>query len=269
MKLIILGSNGMMGSMLVFYCKKFMIEHQAYSKSDFNVLVDPIETLQAKLTGSSQSYVFINCIGCIPQRKYTDDEYLKINQQFPHELAEFCQKYSYTLVHLSTDCVFSGKLPNRYESDVPDSLTLYGRTKYKGEPAYGTTIRCSILGPEHSTGFGFFSWFLTASEPTINGFVNHFWNGLTTYELASYICEEIQKNRLPDGVVHVFSQNTLSKYEILKKIQVWSRKEIQIIPYENELKYYTLSSSKTQARPTIEEQLDMLFSILPEYSSNK
>jgi dTDP-4-dehydrorhamnose reductase len=268
MKLIILGSNGMMGSMLVFYCKKFMIEHQAYSKSDFNVLMDPVETLQAKLTESSKSYVFINCIGCIPQRKYTEEEYLKINQQFPHELAEFCQKHSYRLVHVSTDCVFSGKLPNRCESDITDSPTLYGRTKYKGEPVYGTTIRCSILGPERSTGFGFFSWFLTAPDATINGFVNHFWNGVTTYELASDICRGIQDNTLPDGLVHVFSQNTLSKYHILKEIQVRSRKAIQIVPFENELKYYTLSSSKTQARPTIEEQLDMLFSILPEYTSN-
>jgi dTDP-4-dehydrorhamnose reductase len=266
MKLIILGSNGMMGSMLVFYCKKFNLDHQAFSKADFNVLSDSVETLQTKLSGTSSSYIFVNCIGCIPQRNYTEEEYLKINQNFPHELAEFCKKYSHQLVHLSTDCVFSGKIPNRLESDIPDSLTLYGITKYQGEPFYGTTVRCSILGPERGSSFGLFSWFLNNTDPKINGFVNHFWNGLTTYELASFLCEAIQTNTLPLGLIHIYSKNTLSKYQILKEIQNRSGKVVQIIPYENQLKYYTLSSSKTQARSTIEEQLDMLFSILPEYS---
>jgi dTDP-4-dehydrorhamnose reductase len=266
MKIIILGANGMMGSMLSFYCKRNNIDSISFSRNDFNVLTDSVEKFD-RLLDPSGCYAVVNCIGCIPQKNYSETDYLTINQAFPHKLAAYCRGRGYTLVHLSTDCVYSGKYDYRKETDEPDSTTVYGITKHLGEPNYGTVIRCSIMGPEKETGFGLFSWFLRNPNPSVNGYVNHIWNGLTTWELADYICSNLLANSLPEGLIHLCSKNALSKYTILCELQKRSQKQIQIIPFENETKYYLLSSIHTQPRKSIEEQLDDLFQVISEFNN--
>jgi dTDP-4-dehydrorhamnose reductase len=265
MRVVVLGSNGMMGSMLSFYCKKNNIDHICISRNEFDVLRDTIDKLNAYLD-LSNNYTFINCIGCIPQKQYSDTDYKTINEMFPHYLADYCESRGYGLVHLSTDCVYSGKHDYRNESHLPDSTTVYGKSKYLGEPKYGTVVRCSILGPEKMTAFGLFSWFDKNTNLSVNGFLDHIWNGLTTYELSEYIIKNILEETFKNGLIHLFSKNSLSKYQILCEIQKRNNKEIDIIPYHTEPKYYLLSSLYTQPRKMIEEQLDDLFSIMSEFN---
>ena len=129
MTIIILGSNGMLGSMIYFLSKTQYshIPTIAISKSDFDVLHDNINKLDTLLPDNN--YTIINCIGAIPQKKYTPDEYAKINTTFPQDLSEYCKIRKYPFIHISTNCVFSGKKDNYLESDIPDTDDIYGKSK--------------------------------------------------------------------------------------------------------------------------------------------
>lgn len=267
MKFIVLGSNGMMGSMFVAFCKKENISYQALSRKEFDVLRDSICDMDACLQ-SKDDLIFVNCIGCIPQKIYSNEEYIEINERFPHKLAEYCKNHSYRLIHLSTDCVYSGLHQYRSESDLPDAETLYGQSKYRGEPSYGTVIRCSIIGPEKGTSCGLFAWFVNNTQSEVNGYTHHMWNGLTTLELSKFIVSSCADNTLPDGLIHLSSENALSKYTILCELKKRLCLSIEVRPFENAWKYYLLRSNRLAPRKSIEAQLDDLVAMLPDYFNN-
>jgi dTDP-4-dehydrorhamnose reductase len=266
MSIIILGSNGMLGSMLHFLCKTQYTHIPAIniSKSDFDVLKDNIDKLDCLLPDSS-NHTIINCIGAIPQKKYTPDEYTKINTTFPHDLSAYCKSRNYSLLHISTNCVFSGKNGNCLESDIPDADDVYGKSKFLGEPSYGLTIRCSIIGPEKHTFCGLMEWFLNNNSSEIGGFTDSFWNGLTTLELSKIIFEIISTGKIHNGLLHYYSENTLSKYQILEALKSKFNKQVTINKKENGLKYYTLSSIHNKPRNNIYTQLNELAEVFDKY----
>jgi dTDP-4-dehydrorhamnose reductase len=267
MTIIILGSNGMLGSMIYFLSKTQYsnIPTIAISKSDFDVLQDNVNKLDALLPDNN--YTIINCIGAIPQKKYTLDEYTQINTTFPQKLSEYCKFKKYSLVHISTNCVFSGRNNNCVESDMPDADDMYGKSKFLGEPSYGLTIRCSIIGPEKHTFCGLMEWFLNNNSFEIGGFTDSFWNGLTTLELSKIIFELISNGQIHSGLLHYYSENTLSKYEILESLSSKFNKQVSINKKENGLKYYTLSSIHTKPRTNIYNQIEELFKVFDKYKS--
>jgi dTDP-4-dehydrorhamnose reductase len=272
MTIIILGSNGMLGSMLCFLCKTQYkhIPSIAITKSDFDVLTDSIDNLDDKLGRllPDSNYTIINCIGAIPQKKYTPDEYTKINTKFPQDLSAYCKSRNYSLLHISTNCVFSGKNDNCLESDIPDADDVYGKSKLLGEPSsYGLTIRCSIIGPEKHTFCGLMEWFLNNNSSEIGGFTDSFWNGLTTLELSKIIFEIISTGKIQSGLLHYYSENTLSKYQILEALKSNFNKQVIINKKENGLKYYTLSSIHNKPRKNIYIQLNELAEIFNKYKS--
>jgi dTDP-4-dehydrorhamnose reductase len=138
MKIIILGSNGMLGSMLSFVAKKYNKDVIPLSRKEFDVDKDDISKLTVYI---KEDCCLVNCIGAIPQKKYSDNNYKQLNTEFPLKLSELCKKYSVPLIHISTNCVFSGKYPNCIESDIPNAVDLYGISKYEGEPLDCTVIR--------------------------------------------------------------------------------------------------------------------------------
>lgn len=267
MTIIILGSNGMLGSMIYFLSKTQYshIPTIAISKSDFDVLHDNINKLDTLLPDNN--YTIINCIGAIPQKKYTPDEYAKINTTFPQDLSEYCKIRKYPFIHISTNCVFSGKKDNYLESDIPDTDDIYGKSKFLGEPFYGLTIRCSIIGPEKHTFCGLMEWFLNNNSSEIGGFTDSFWNGLTTLELSKIIFEIISTGQIRNGLLHYYSENTLSKYQILEALCNTFNKQITIHKKENGLKYYTLSSIHNKPRNNIYEQINQLYEVFDKYKS--
>jgi dTDP-4-dehydrorhamnose reductase len=266
MKLVVLGSGGMMGSMLMYVAKKRNIHVQGISRHEFNVLHHTIDDLFTLIHCDSHICI-VNCIGCIPQKAYTNDEYALINEKFPHILSDFCKKNSYFLIHMSTNCVFSGKKDMCSELDLCDADDVYGKTKYLGEPSYGIVLRSSIIGLERSSSFGLLSWFLNHSQPKVNGFLHQYWNGVTTYELSTYICDSLLDST-DSKRIHIYSKNTVSKYELLRMSKDIFTKNIEIQPFVCAIKYYTLSSIHISARKDIKEQLQDLLFIYSDFMSN-
>lgn len=268
MKLIILGANGMMGSMLHYLAKKRNLDVHAIGRSQFDVMKDSISKLDYIVQVSQDSVTIVNCIGCIPQKKYIPDEYKKINQDFPHSLSNYCKERGFYFIHLSTNCVYSGKHGDVLETDVPDADDTYGMTKLLGEPTYGLVIRSSIIGPERNSSSGLFAWYIQNKQERVNGFLNQYWNGLTTLELSQFILEQLNTSSLVSHVIHLHSEVTVSKYELLCLIKEIFFTTVAIDPIECPLKYYTLNSTETEARKSIKDQLDDLKLVYPEFMIN-
>jgi dTDP-4-dehydrorhamnose reductase len=118
------------------------------------------------------------------------------------------------LIHITTDCVFSGKDGNYNEDSLHDCLDEYGKSKSLGEPNNCMVIRTSIIGEEIHKNASLISWAKSMKGKEVNGFLNHLWNGITTKRYAE-ICEEIIENNLFEiNLFHIHS-NYLSKFELL------------------------------------------------------
>ena len=264
MKVIILGANGMLGSMLEFVGSTLSDNIIFPIKRDqIDVLLQPLTFLIEFI--KQEPCCVINCIGAIPQRSYIEDNMIKLNTIFPLELAELCNKMNTPLIHVSTNCVFSGEKSNQIESESPSAIDIYGKSKANGEPKSCVVLRCNIIGPESSgTSFGLMEWFLNSNED-ITGYTDHFWNGVTTFELAKCIYEIIDKKLFTPRIEHVFSINTLSKYDILLELKQYFNKNINIQPISKGIKYYTLHSIHRPPQKTIQEQIKDLDHIMNAY----
>jgi len=264
MRVLVLGAKGMLGSMVTFIGRKETSYNIfPFTRNEFDVEIDSIEKLDTYIVEGEKIWV-INCIGAIPQKKPTDEQYTLLNEKFPHRLASWCKSKDVKLIHVSTNCVFSGKHPYLIETDIPDEEDIYGSSKAKGEPfEYGLTLRCSIIGPEvEGRVSGLMAWFF-AQEGTIQGYTDHTWNGLTTLELARTIFYFIERNYENQNLLHLWS-NTVSKYELLCMLQNKTGKQIEIQPVAKGEKHYTLKSLFTVPK-SLNEQLDDLFKIKSEY----
>lgn len=163
-----------------------------------------------------QPDVIINCIGMlIGTSRSNPDQTIYGNSYFPYMLKLLAHQYSSKLIHISTDCVFSGKTGGYRENSFKDATDLYGLSKNLGEinDSFNLTIRTSIIGPEiKKNGEGLFHWFMNQSE-TVNGFRSNIWSGVTTLELAKFI-DWVIKYPLT-GLVHLTNNKPISKYDLL------------------------------------------------------
>jgi dTDP-4-dehydrorhamnose reductase len=140
---------------------------------------------------------------------------LETNALLPHRLALLCEASHARLIHISTDCVFSGEKGSYTEADYSDAQDLYGRTKYLGETSapHAVTLRTSIIGPELHTRYGLLEWFLS-QKAGVKGFQKAIFSGFTTDELARIIAAYVIPNPELQGLYHVSSE-PISKYELL------------------------------------------------------
>ncbi len=208
MKVLVLGSAGMAGSMISKYLNAYY-DVTSWGRSTFDCLKDSIPSLK------KYDYV-INCIGMIKQKQSSIKDLYKINSEFPKELCKKTNK----LIHISSDCVFLGKLSinNSYSSkDKPNADDDYGKSKYLGEIHDSSMVlRTSIIGPSKDNA-GLFEWFKNESSSEIKGYINHIWSGVTTLELAKKIKSIIDNEEYKCGIYHV-SSNKVSKYDLLNQI---------------------------------------------------
>ena len=182
-----------------------------------------------------QPEIIINCAGIIKQLNHLNDplEILPINSLFPHKLNKHCILNNIKLIHISTDCVFSGKKGNYSEKDISDAEDLYGKSKYIGELNNKTslTIRTSIIGHEIDTKLSLLEWFLSQTDE-IEGYRKAIFSGLTTLELSNVISKIIKNHPNLVGLYNVASE-PISKYELLNLIAEIYSKEIKITPVDN------------------------------------
>jgi dTDP-4-dehydrorhamnose reductase len=181
--------------------------------------------------------IVLNCIGIIKQSQAATNPKISIyiNALFPHLVEEACRARNCKLIHISTDCVFSGARGNYTEEDPSDAEDLYGKSKYLGEVIqsdFALTIRTSIIGRELFTQNGLIEWFLTQNQKSINGYVNALYTGLTTFALCKEIKRIILEYPHLTGLYHV-SSNKISKYKLLEMTKNIYGLDIEILPYED------------------------------------
>lgn len=190
--------------------------------------------------------VVINCIGLVKQLAEADDPLaaLPINALLPHRLARLCQVAGARLVHVSTDCVFSGAKGNYIESDPSDARDLYGRSKYLGEVDFpnAITLRTSIIGHELGGAHGLVGWFLSQHQK-VRGFRRAIFSGLPTVELARVIRGYVIPRPELRGLYHV-SADPINKYDLLMLVSQLYGKTIEIIPDDQLVIDRSLDSSR-------------------------
>lgn len=268
MRLLLLGATGMLGhKLLQKLSKQFSITgtvrndvakyrgHPALNPALLRGHVDAndISTVE-EVIRECKPDVVINCIGIVKQLPAAHDPLssIAINALFPHQLAHICHKRSIRLIHISTDCVFSGRKGNYREDDFADADDLYGRTKYLGEVDYehALTLRTSIIGRELGTSHGLIEWFLSQEGRTVSGYTNAIFSGLTTNALSDVIAAVIINYPEMRGVWHVAAE-PISKYELLKLVKAVYHLDIQIQPENSVVIDRSLNGSKLRENTNI------------------
>lgn len=259
--LMILGVNGMLGSTLFKYFsernslklvgilrkRSNLPKSYKYYKSKDIFEYNFIENSELeKLLNHLQPKIIINCAGIVKQHPNSKDliENIQINALFPHRLNKICSLKNVKLIHISTDCVFSGKKGFYKEDDFADSVDLYGRTKFLGEviTENALTLRTSYIGEELISKRGLLSWFLSQKD-TVQGFSKAIYSGLPTVEIARIIDEFIIPNLYLKGLYHL-SSNPIDKYSLLNIIKNVYKKNIKIVKETNFSIDRSLDSSK-------------------------
>jgi len=242
MKIIIFGSNGMLGNYIVKYLRNFNYDIISLTRSDYDLSKLNITTLDKLLIekGLQKDDIIINCAGVIPQaskqRTLDSKLYFTINSMFPVILSMICEKYDTRMIHITTDCVFSGKDGNYNENSLHDEINDYGVSKSLGELCNATIIRTSIIGEEIYNKRSLLEWVKSNKDQEINGFVNHFWNGVTCLQLAKIIKNILENETSWNGTRHLFSPNIVSKYELVEIINRVYDLNITVNKYETDTK---------------------------------
>ncbi|CAG1772247.1 dTDP-4-dehydrorhamnose reductase [uncultured bacterium] len=232
MRVLVLGASGMLGHTVFRYFSEMteietfgtLRSHQALRFFDESlhqrlitaVDVENMDSLAAVLAKVKPTVV-INCVGLVKQLAEANNPLLAlpINALLPHRLAQLCELLNARLVHISTDCVFSGRRGFYSEQDESDATDLYGRSKFLGEVVKSPhiTLRTSIIGHELNSQQGLLEWFL-AQQGSVNGYDKAIFSGVPTVELARVIAEFVLPNGL-SGLYQVASK-PISKFELLR-----------------------------------------------------
>tara|TARA_Y100000593_G_scaffold85002_1_gene161368 strand:- start:1605 stop:2402 length:798 start_codon:yes stop_codon:yes gene_type:complete len=224
----ILGINGMLGNCVYSYLNR-QYDCKGYTRSEFDVLEDIVRLDKLNVC---ENDVVVNCIGVIkPQiEKIGETNSFIINSYFPNVLADHCENKKAKLIHITTDCVYSGKTGNYDENSLSDQFDTYGLSKKLGEPNNCCVIRTSIIGEEKHTKRSLVEWIKSNSGKEIKGFTDHLWNGVTCLELSKIIEKIIHQNLFWSGVRHIYSPNSVSKFELLNLINQVYDLDIKIAP---------------------------------------
>lgn len=191
--------------------------------------------------------VVINCVGLIKQKEDVEDPLvvLPINAMLPHRLALLCAPGNVRLLHISTDCVFSGRKGMYTEDDPSDAEDLYGKSKYIGElrdVAHAVTLRTSIVGRELNSSRALVDWFL-AQQGAVHGFRRSIFSGMTAIELACIMRDVVVPDASLHGLYHA-SSAPISKFDLLKLVAAQYGKTIDVLPEDALVIDRSLDSSR-------------------------
>ncbi|MDF2927524.1 MAG: family oxidoreductase [Paenibacillaceae bacterium] len=237
MKLLILGGNGMAGHVLVQYFRRQRDWDVFYTSRDHSdphaLYLDAADEAQMdSVLEQVRPDVVINAIGIL-NKQAEEHEMLayQVNGMLPHHLRKRMDAWGGKLVHISTDCVFSGDRGDYTEYDLPDGSSVYAKSKAIGEvrqPPH-LTVRTSIIGPEiRRSRIGLFNWFMSQSG-TVQGYTQVYWNGVTTLQLAKSI--ELMLGDGTSGLVHLTAAEKVSKYQLLHLFkETFGKKDVTIVP---------------------------------------
>jgi dTDP-4-dehydrorhamnose reductase len=267
-RILVLGATGMLGHEAIRVMgDRFEVHATARDpgKVHHTDLVSDVYAFDAshpeRLAGLLQQTdpaVVLNCIGIVKQLDEASRPVpsITVNSLLPHLVAEACSAHGARLIHVSTDCVFSGRLehPGRYtEADVPDPVDLYGRSKLLGEVTTpgALTLRTSIIGWELGRRSGLLEWLASEAGGTIRGFANAWFSGLTTTALSRVIASVIEENRSLSGLYHVSSE-PISKLDLVSRLNQALELGCEIEPADEPRVNRALDSSRFREATGIE-----------------
>lgn len=246
--LLVLGASGMLGNAVLRWFSRDPAYQVFGSVRNLGVLKElqlrapqaqlvtgfDVETEDGlhRLFAQVRPEIVINCIGVVKQLAGADDPLIAIpiNALLPHRLAEHCRRAGARMVHISTDCVFSGERGSYTETDRPDALDLYGRSKLLGEvhAEHVVTLRTSIVGHELASAHGLLGWFLS-QRGTAPGFSRAISSAMPTVELARVIQSFVIPDAAMHGVFHVGAA-ALSKQDLLREVALAYGLQTELVP---------------------------------------
>lgn len=249
MKFLVLGASGMAGHVISIYLKEQGHRVVGYSRRGVSfvesITGDVKDTEKLRSVISEGNYdVIINAVGLLNQYAEADKESaVFLNSYLPHYLAKVTLELDTRVIHMSTDCVFSGKTGPYTEKSNRDGESFYDRSKAMGEldDDKNLTLRNSIVGPDiNEKGIGLLNWFMKQSGE-INGYIHTMWTGLTTLQLAKTM--EAAAMARAKGLINMVYEKNISKYELLQLFNHYIRNdEVKVNPYEG------FSADKTLVR---------------------
>ena len=225
-RVLVLGASGMLGHVVALRLQErdeqfevitaardtsSMLPHIQLDAADFNALEEVVKQIKPDIC--------VNAIGILNKVDAELESLEKLNADLPQFLSSLGKKWGFRLIHISTDCVFSGKKGNYREQDLRDAQDPYGLTKNEGEKiaAEHLVIRTSVIGPEiRQQAIGLFHWF-TQQNGDVPGYTNVLWTGVTTLTMADAIRHAILNNTA--GLLHLVNNQTISKRDLLSLIQ--------------------------------------------------
>jgi dTDP-4-dehydrorhamnose reductase len=234
-KVVILGCKGMAGHVVKSYLESTgnfdvwgIARGITSGEKVINLDVSNTKELEG-IFNKGNFDVVVNCIGLLNKTAEDNPELaVWFNSYFPQLLASYGLKYNFKLLHISTDCVFSGKEGGYTETSFKNGIGFYAQSKALGEviSTKDLTFRTSIIGPElKENGIGLFHWFMN-QEIAINGFTAAIWSGITTLELAKGIVWAIEDNIT--GLYHLTNNLSINKYDLLSLFKKETNKQIEI-----------------------------------------
>jgi dTDP-4-dehydrorhamnose reductase len=248
MRILVLGGDGMLGHELFRHLRgahdaRVTLRQplSAYAAKGLFERGSAFAGVEAREIGRVESVLeafrpeaVVNAIGIVKQRPEGEEALasIEVNALLPHRLALACRSAGARLVHLSTDCVFSGEKGNYSETDRPDPVDLYGRSKLLGEVAGegALTLRTSMIGLGLYRKTSLVDWFLAQKAP-IQGYRNAVFSGLTTREIARVVGMLLERHPQASGLYHL-SAAPIDKYELLVKLRERLRAPVEIVPAE-------------------------------------
>ena len=235
-KVLILGSAGMLGHKLYQVLTPIFdvtgtirgaySDISSYGFFQQSRIVPDVDALEIsrveKVIEETSPDVLINSIGIVKslEQKTGMLPNIRLNSLLPHQLYQICQAKGIRLIHVSTDCVFSGRKGNYREDDPSDAEDTYGKTKYLGEVngAGALTIRTSLIGRELAGTKNLLEWFLSNQGSRVQGFTNAIFSGFPTIHLSRIIADIITEHQNLSGLYHISSE-PISKFKLLTLIK--------------------------------------------------
>ncbi len=276
MKFLILGASGMAGHVISIY-----LQEQGYDVTGFarkklsfvNTIVGDafdLNFLKGVITVGNYD-VIVNAIGILNQQaEEKKDDAVFLNGYLPHYLATITKSMKTQIIHISTDCVFSGEKGNYTEKSLRDGEKFYDRSKAIGEleDNKNLTLRTSIIGPDiNYNGVGLLNWFMK-QDKVVEGYVHAIWTGQTTLQLAKTI-EEAAKNHIC-GLYNMVPNKSINKYDLLKLLNFYLRKNsLEIIPSNNIIINKSLKRTKFDFKYNIPDYDEMILELSRWISRHK
>ena len=246
MKILVLGASGMIGSTMArVLSEDTELDVIGTIRSEATKSLLPPFVAERLVSGVDLSdpdriasvfrevrpHVVVNCAGLTKHLPAGNDPLsaLTMNSLLPHRLAECCAMLNARLVHISTDCVFSGKKGSYLESDYPDAEDFYGKSKHLGEVVGPgcLTLRTSTIGSELGTRYGLLEWFL--AQEKCKGYRRAIFSGLPTVEFARVVRDIVIPSGDLSGLYHVGSR-PIDKDSLLRLIGSIFETKTSIVP---------------------------------------